>query len=219
MKFYKPIGMFRSLGSFGIILAILSLNALAQTPATAPAPIVFTEKDREFVLKYLNETKEDFAKQLGGLSDAQLNFRSGEGRWTIAEIAEHITVTEGALFGMITNQVMKAAPPKCENVHRFGDTAIVLAITNRSQKFTAPEQIRPTGRFKTRDELLSSFDKARATTIEFVKSNKADLRNMFMQNPFGMMDGVQWFIFLAGHSDRHLAQAKEVKADAKYPGK
>ncbi|MBK9152807.1 MAG: DinB family protein [Chloracidobacterium sp.] len=216
MKIYKVSNSLRFFVFLAIILAVSSIQSAAQAPA-APAKVVFTEKDREFALKYLNETKEDYNKQLGGLSDAQLNFRSGEGRWTIAEIAEHITVTEGALFGMITNQVMKATAPKCENIHRFGDTAIVLAITNRSQKFTAPEQIRPTGRFKTRDELLSAFDRARATTIDLMKNNKADLRNMFMENPFGMMDGVQWFIFLAGHSDRHLAQVKEVKADPNYP--
>jgi len=216
MKFYTVKNAVSFLLFFGFVLVSFSINAAAQAPA-APAKVVFTEKDREFALKYLNETKEDYNKQLGGLSDAQLNFRSGEGRWTIAEIAEHITVTEGALYGMITNQLMKAEPPKCESVHRFGDTAIVLAITNRSQKFTAPEQIRPAARWKTRDELLSAFDKARATTIDFMTNNKADLRNMFMQNPFGMMDGVQWFIFLAGHSDRHLAQVKEVKADSNYP--
>lgn len=203
---------------FSIAFLMVSFTSVGIAQA-APAKVVFTEKDREFALKYLNETRDDYAKQLTGLSDAQLNFRAGEGRWTIAEIAEHITVTEGALFGMITGQVLKAAPPKCEDVFRIGDTAIVLAITNRSQKFQAPETIRPNGRWKTRDELLTNFDKARNTTIEFMKANKADLRNVFMQNPFGMMDGVQWFIFLAGHADRHLAQLKEVKADAKYPAK
>ena len=198
---------------FLIILSLAGVMA-AQAPAKT-----FTEKDREAALKYLNETKDEFTKQMTGLSDAQLNFRAGEGRWTIGEIAEHIIVTENALYGMITNQVMKAAAPKCEDPFRVGDTAIVLAITNRSQKFTAPEQIRPNGRWKTRDELVTNFEKTRNQTIESMKSNKADLRNLFAPSPFGTLDGVQWFLFVSGHADRHLAQLREVKADAKYPAK
>lgn len=193
--------------------------ASAQTQPAAKAPVVFTEKDREFALKYLNDTRDDYIKQLSGLSDAQLNYRTAEGRWTIAEIAEHITVVEDALFGMITTQVMKSVPPKCEDVNRFSDTGIILAITNRSQKFTAPEQVRPNGRWKTRDELLASFQTTRGRTIDFIKNNKEDLRGRFGQAPMGSMDAFQWFLFATGHSERHLAQLKEVKADPNYPKK
>lgn len=193
--------------------------ASAQAPP-AKTPVVFTEKDREFALKYMNETKEDFVKQLTGVSDAQLNFRAAEGRWTIGEIAEHIIVTEGALFGMITGQIMKTPAPDGKENFRARDTGVILAITNRSQKFTAPEIVRPNGRWKTRDELLTNFEKARNQTIEFMKANKADLRNTFTDNPMmGMIDSYQWFLFQIGHSERHLAQLKEVKADSKYPVK
>src|SRR5688572_6873503 len=84
-----------------LIVLIASTSIFSQTPTAKPIR-VFTEKDREFALKYLNETRDDFVAQLTGISDAQLNFRSAPGRWTIGEIAEHIIVTEAALFGMIT---------------------------------------------------------------------------------------------------------------------
>lgn len=210
-----------------LVFALVFVSApylIAQTPTPTPAaqakaPVIFTEKDREFALKYLADTKEDYVKQLTGLSDAQLNFRAGELRWTIAEIAEHITVVENALFGMITGQIMKSAPPKCEDVFRMGDKAVILTVTNRSEKFTAPEQVQPNGRWKTREDLLLNFEKARNQTIDFMKSNKADLRGTFMANLFGTLDSYQWFLFATAHSERHLAQLKEVKADAKYPVK
>lgn len=203
--------------AFAAVLLSGVVSIFAQAPA-AKAPVVFTEKDREFALKYLNDTKADYVKQLTGISDAQLNFRAAEGRWTIAEIAEHITVVEGALFGMMTSPAA-AKTLKCEDVPRFADTALILAITNRGQKFTAPEQVRPNGRWKTRDELLASFEKARATTIEYIKANKADLRSTFIQSPMGTIDSFQGILFVAGHGDRHLAQLKEVKADPNYPKK
>ncbi len=201
-----------AIGSFALLM--FTVQAFAQTPAKT-----FTEKDREFSLKYLNDTKADYVAQLTGLSDKQLNFRAAEGIWTIAEIAEHITVVEMALFSSVTDQVLKSEPPKCENPFRIPDTVIILAITNRQQKFTAPEQVRPNGRWKTREDLLKSFEAARDTTIDFMKNNKVDLRNHFAQAPMGMMDAHQWILFITGHSERHLAQLKEVKANKKYPKK
>ena len=200
--------------AYAIITTVLcSLTSISQSPA----PVSFTEKDREFALKYMNDTKADFVKQLTGLSDAQLNFRAGEGRWTIGEIAEHIIVVEQALFGMFNAPT--ATNTYLGDVPRVADTALILAITNRGQKFTAPEQVRPNGRWKTREDLLSNFEKTRNATIEAVRSNKADLRSTFVQSPMGMIDSFQGMLFIVGHSDRHLAQLKEVKADAKYPAK
>jgi len=204
--------------NLGAILIIVSscVLAVAQPPPVTKDPVVFTEKDREFALKYMNDTNDDFIKQLTGVSEAQLNFRSAPGRWTIAEIAEHIIVVENALMGMF-NAPNAMTTPKCGDVPRIADTALILAITNRMQKFTAPEQVRPNGRWKTRDELLTNFEKTRAATIEHLRANKADLRSTFVQSPMGTIDSLQGLLFLTGHSDRHLLQLKEVKADPNYP--
>lgn len=200
------------------ILFILS-SVMVVATQTAPAKMVFTEKDREFALKYYTETKDEYVRQLSGLSEAQLNFRAAEGRWTIAEIAEHITVVEEALFGMITNGTLKSVPPTCEKPNRVVDQMVILSITNRQQKFQAPEQVRPNGRWKTRVELLASFEKTRAATMDFILNTKIDMRNLFGNGPMGTLDAYQQFLFVSGHSERHLAQLKEVKADAKYPTK
>ena len=193
----------------------LSLSASAQT---TPAPKVFTEKDREFGLKYSTDTHDDFVKQLTGLSDAQLNFRAAEGRWTIGEIAEHIIVVENALRGMVDGG-MKTPVPECKDDFRIQDVAVILSITNRQQKFTAPEPVRPNGRWKTVPDLLANFDSTRKTSVDFLKNQKEDMRSHFVPMPLGRLDAFQSFLFMIGHSERHLAQLKEVKADAKYPAK
>ena len=120
-----------------LFVLVFSYSAFAQ----APQPKVFTEKDREFALKYAADTRDDFVKQLTRLSDAQLNFRAGEGRWTIGEIAEHIIVVEQALRGMVDGG-MKSPMPACKDEFRIQDVSVILTITNRQQKFTAPEQVR-----------------------------------------------------------------------------
>lgn len=207
-----------------LFLSLLALFAfamavVAQPTAAAKAPVVFTEKDREFALKYMNDTKDDYVKQLTGLSDAQLNFRAAEGRWTIAEIAEHITVVEEALIGMVTSGMFKPDAPKCQDPFRVRDGMVLSAITNRLQKAQAPEQVRPNGRWKTVPDLIASFEKRRTATMDMMKNNKSDLRAVFGPTPLGVVDGFQQYLFVIGHSERHLLQLKEVKADPKYPAK
>jgi hypothetical protein len=45
------------------------------------------------------------------------------------------------------------------------------------------------------------------------------MRAHFAAMPFGKLDAFQAYLFMIGHSERHLAQLKEVKADPKYPAK
>lgn len=206
--------MKRSTLLFFAIIALSSISAISQTPV----PKVFTEKDREFGLKYATDTQADFVKQLTGLSDAQLNFRAAEGRWTIGEIAEHIIVVENALRGMVEGG-MKSPVPACKDEFRIGDVAVILTITNRQQKFQAPEQVRPNGRWKTVPDLLTNFGTTRQTSLDYLKNMKEDMRSHFASMPFGKLDAFQGYLFMIGHSERHLAQLKEVKADAKYPAK
>ena len=200
-----------------LLLAVLALY-LVPVSSQAPAPKVFTEKDREFGLKYANDTREDFVKQLTGLSDTQLNFRAAEGRWTIGEIAEHIIVVENALRGMVEGG-MKSPAPACKDEFRINDVSVILTITNRQQKFQAPEQVRPNGRWKTVPDLLANFDTTRKTSIDYLKNMKEDMRSHFASMPLGRLDAFQGYLFMIGHSERNLAQLKEVKADPKYPAK
>ena len=200
-----------------LLTACLTASVFAQAPV-AKAPVVFTEKDREFALKYANDTRDDFVKQLTGLSDAQLNFRAAEGRWTIGEIAEHIIIVENALRGFVEGG-MKSPVPACKDEFRITDVSVILTITNRQQKFQAPEQVRPNGRWKTVPDLLTNFGTTRQTSIDYMKNMKDDMRSHFASMPLGKLDAFQGFLFMIGHSERHLAQLKEVKADAKYPTK
>lgn len=198
-------------------LLLFAVQGSAQN--AQPAKVEFTQKDRIFAIKYMDETKQDYLGQLQGLSDAQLNFKSAPDRWSIAEIAEHITMVEQMLFDMVLNGQMKAQASKCESPMRISDGMVIGAVTNRSRRATAPEPVVPKGKWKTVPELTASFEKVRNATIEYMKNEKSDLRGVFGPSPFGMVDGFQQILFVVGHSERHLAQLKEVKAHANYPKK
>src|SRR5262245_63236982 len=94
---------------------------------------------------------------------------------------------------------------------------VVSAIPDRSRKAKAPEPLVPTGRWST-PEALDHFQQSRANTIQYLQSTP-DLRgHATAENPFQQpMDGYQWLLFIAAHSERHTKQILEVKADPNFP--
>jgi hypothetical protein len=93
-------------------------------------------------------------------------------------------------------------------------------VPDRSQKATAPEPLRPGARLGGRADVLAAFKQRRARTIDYVSAAKADMRAHVSASsgPFGELDAYQWLLFIAAHTERHLAQIREVKADARFPG-
>jgi hypothetical protein len=59
--------------------------------------------------------------------------------------------------------------------------------------------------------------KARAMTIELMK-NTPDLRAHATDSPLGQkLDGYEWLLFIAAHSERHTKQIQEVKDNPNFP--
>lgn len=176
-------------------------------------------EDRARALAYLEKTKTAFLASVAGLSDAQLTYKPGPTRWSVAETAEHIASAEDFLFGMITDKVL-SAPARTEQVDvKEIDDFILKAIPDRSKKATAPEPLMPTKRFGSTKGSADHFKASRAKTIAFLKDNK-ELRGHAIDSPLGKkLDPLQWVLFIAAHSERHTKQIEEVKADAGFPKK
>jgi len=171
------------------------------------------------VINHLKASREKFAKSVVGLSEAQLKFKSAPDRWSVAEVAEHITVTEDNLFNLLTNMALKS-PATPDKERKVTDDQLVAMMTDRSSKAQAPEQNKPTGRWKTVAETMQEFEKERARTIDFVKTTTTDLRSHFGSfGPLGEVDALQWVLLISGHCERHIAQINEVKADPNFPKK
>lgn len=180
--------------------------------------ITFTQADRETLVKYFGDVQERYVKTVGGLNAKQLAFRPNEKSWTVGQVAEHLLISETVIRGMIDEGPLKAALNTNPEVFRMRDIAVTLALTNRGQKFNAPPVVQPQAKVTTADGLVNGFKDARASNIDFLTTTKLDLRNHFADNGLvGMVDAYQWFLFLNGHTERHLAQIDEIMADEGYP--
>jgi hypothetical protein len=188
----------------------------AQVQESKPAQKA-AEKDLEFVVNNLKASRERFLTAVAGLSDAQLKFKSAPDRWSIAEVAEHITLSEDVFMDLITNQVLKS-PATPDKERKITDEALLAMMADRSRKAQAPEPAVPKSRWKSVEETVKEFKNRRSRTIEFVKTGSDDLHNHFA--PFGdrgEIDGMQWVLLISAHCDRHVAQINEVKASANFP--
>ena len=195
--------------------ALLCTAAFAVPQAAAATEL--TPKEREFAVKYLEETRTSFLASIDGLTDAQWTFKAGPDRWSIAEAAEHIAISESTILGMVQSKIM-AAPPAPPGAEKVGDQKLIDALVDRSSRFQAPEMLRPTNRWATRDALKKDFNAARDKTIAYIKESKDDLRGHAAPHPvLKSLDGYQWVLLIAGHSARHTAQIEEVKAAPGYP--
>jgi hypothetical protein len=196
--------------SFAMVIAMLCIGAWAQAQSLSQA-------DRDRAMKDLQETEQGVINATKGLSPAQWNFKPAPDRWSVAEVMEHIAAAEDFLFGMVTTQVMTAPPrPAGEDVKAI-DEFVIMAIPDRSKKLQAPEPLKPTNRYGSPEASLKHFEESRAKTEDFLKKTD-DLRAHASDSPMGKkLDGYEWILFIAGHSERHTKQMNEVKADPNFP--
>jgi hypothetical protein len=208
-----------------VMAALVTPQAMAFVGAgVVQAPIAVAPKttaaDRQALIAQLERTEKLFLGSIQGLSEAQWNWKPAPDRWSVAEVAEHITLSEGLLRGMITDQVMKTPAPADLLAKTQGKDALVLkAITDRSKKAQAPEQLVPKHTFANEAATVTAFKASRAQTLALAKDASRDLRSYAMNNmALNELDAYQWVLFLSAHTERHTKQIEEVKATAGFPG-
>ncbi len=185
--------------------------------ATMAGAQALSQADRESALKYLEDTRKGVEDATKGLSAAQWNFTPAPDRWSVAEVTEHIAAAEDYLMSMVTEKVMKAPARAKEEDTAALDAMVKTAIPDRSHKAQAPEPLKPTNRFGSPEAALKHFEESRAKTEEFLKKTD-DLRAHAVDSPLGkQLDGYEWILFVAAHSERHTKQIQEVKADPNFP--
>jgi hypothetical protein len=197
-------------------LAIFLLAAVAVSAAET-----LTKADRDKAVAELQGSRQAFLDATKGLSDAQWTFKPAPERWSVAECAQHIAMSENFIFGLVSEKIMKSpATPEKRDAVKGKDEMIVKILQDRSHKATAPEPIDPTKQPMAPEESVKLFLNSRAHTIDYIKTTQDDLRDHFFDHPvpaIGTLDGYQWIMLISGHTRRHTAQLLEVKADPNFP--
>jgi uncharacterized damage-inducible protein DinB len=172
-----------------------------------------------------NETvRRQLKARVETLSEAQQTFRPDEGCWSVAEIIEHLAITEQNMVRLIGMLLQKAESAAAENP-ATGDDAPATAATHafkpfsldshieqiRDKKLNAPEQVRPNGQVALA-ESLTNLQRTRDAVESFrTRLEAADPEAATYPHPaFGALNVYQWLAFIGHHEARHLRQIEQL---------
>ncbi|HKO03629.1 MAG TPA: DinB family protein [Candidatus Acidoferrales bacterium] len=199
------------------IYAAVAVFVLALAGVAAKAPAL-SKEELDSAQKYLESTKKNVQEATKGLTDEQWNFQQAPERWSVAQVMEHIAAAEDLLRDLVVDKVLKAPAAPDRDLKKI-DAMVLSVIPDRTAKFQAPEPLKPTNRYGSPADSLKHFLESRAKTVALLKDTP-DLRDHAIDSPMGeKLDGYEWILWIAAHSDRHTQQIKEVEADPKFPKK
>ncbi len=162
------------------------------------------------MLSVLERTRDEFLDAVAGVSEEQARLKPSSDRWSILECAEHVVSAERGMFTAITQRSAPLSYPSANGPGR--EEGFLRNGTDRGRKFTTSASLAPTGRVESLADAVKKFREARAHTIEFVASCRADLRDIEVPHPIGgLVTGQECLALLAVHPARHAAQIREVR--------
>lgn len=168
-----------------------------------------TRHDR--LVHEITGTSEGFLRSLEGIPDARWSYTPSPEIWSVSQTAEHAAAVFRNVQKLVSTKLLQQPLEKGERVHHT-DEVIVLRMFDRNTKFDAPTFVAPKGRWASQGELIAAFTQARVDLLKFLDESTADLRAYAFDHVFmGPMDGVQWVLFAAAHTERHTRQILEFR--------
>lgn len=157
----------------------------------------------------IEEARAEVLTAVAGLTDEQLNEEVESGRWTIAQVLEHLYLIESVVAARIEKMLAdeKNGPAdKQKPIQRTLD---------RSHKAEAPAILEPSQGFQSGDVITGKLAESREKLLAIIDSagDESVLSGKSAQHPvFGTMNLQQWIEFIGLHERRHLQQIEELKA-------
>ena len=134
-------------------------------------------------------------------------------RWSVAEILEHLAMTEAVVLKACSRQLAVARESGLPAETHTSPIRPMLPperVANRERSIDAPVKLVPTG--IDADAAWRQIEEVRERFREFVATcDGLALGHVSFPHPaFGSLDMYQWLLFAAGHHTRHAAQIREV---------
>jgi hypothetical protein len=193
-------------------LSAVLLFVLAAVLPLAGEPM--TQGDRQRVVAHLEMTEGWLASEVANLSDAQMKFRPTPESWSITEVVEHLAIAEPQYWQRIKDSMKQ--PPTTEK-QQATDAQILWYGIDRTNRNKTGEARVPTGKYATAAAALADVQKLRAEILDYARTTQEDLRGHKLLE--GNMEVYQWLLMISTHSQRHILQIRENKANAGYPRK
>jgi hypothetical protein len=187
-------------------IVTLSLQPLVGAP--------MSKEDRQHVIAHLEMTEGWLADEVSGLSPAQLNFRYAPGKWTILDVVEHLTLAEPQYWTDLQKEVKQ---PPAKPKQQVSDIDMLWYGIDRTERQKTSASEEPKGKITGIQQGLASFRKLRADMLDYARTTGDDLRAHAY--PEWGVDAYQALLGISTHSQRHILQIREIKAQPGFPKK
>ncbi|HMG34761.1 MAG TPA: DinB family protein [Blastocatellia bacterium] len=178
-----------------------------------------TVEERERALKLLDDSERAFLAEIDAVSDVQWCYVSSPVAWSVAQIAEHILLSQNLIFSIIQRTLAGEPDPDWKTKTAGKQEVLERILPERVGRARAPERLMPTGKM-TREEVRDHFRKTKSAVEAFVKTTEQPLKAYTHDNPFpvfGTLSAYDWLLYIPLHTTRHLRQIAEVKSSETWP--
>ena len=161
-------------------------------------------------LTIFRTSTDHFVAPLADASDTMWVYKPSATVWSMAEVIEHVTMTDRGIRGLAS----RALRPFATGEHSAVDDAAIATIFDDAGP-PPPDAQEPSGTWTDRDVAIRQFTEIAAELASWYAHTDADLRSLTFAHPlFGLLDGVQWLLFSASHHDNHTRDVLELREQA-----
>jgi uncharacterized damage-inducible protein DinB len=146
--------------------------------------------------------------------------RPAAGRWSVAEVLDHIARVERSVLKACANQLAaarEAGLPAETDSSSIRETMPPERVANRDRPLLSPERLQPQANDAA--DAWAQTESVRERLREFVVScdGLALSQVSFAHPALGPLNLYQWLLFSAGHHARHAAQIREIASQLAAP--
>ena len=175
-------------------------------------------RERAAVAKLLEWSAGELLRHTVSLKDNQWLFRPEPTAWSLAQVVEHLILTERGISARLAALTEKYPPSAARQSETAGKEELILrTLPDRKTTIPAPAIVEPQ---QERPLLvtLEEFLTLRNRSIAYIRTTTHDLHGYYSNHAtFNVLDGYQWYLLIAVHTERHAAQIAELKSNPGFP--
>jgi len=164
------------------------------------------------IFNALATTRRHIYEQVEDLSDEQAKARQTPECWSIAEIIEHLSMSEARILVLISNLLGQEAAVAATAGSSSSAISIQMMTDRATERFTAPAFLQPTGN----PPLTTSLAKLRESRAALLglrsRIEATDYSHVTFPHPvFGPLNLYQWLAAAEFHECKHLDQIQTLR--------
>lgn len=165
------------------------------------------------VLSYLDQGRANLEQAVASIPEEARSTSAAPGRWSAAQVLEHLALVEARIGGLIVDQLDKARAMGLSADHETSlvvPTLDVTSLLDRGQPIAARENALPVEGLTAAEGLRRMKEHRSRLRNAIVAADGSALGSVSAEHPrLGMLNLYQWIVFLGAHEKRHVMQITE----------